>query len=78
MQLTRMQGKTVMSCQRSLANDAGGCCWCYVLQCYAYTMVICICLMYILSNDAGGAAGVMTPRLLTSPPFLVQGDGDDE
>ena len=78
MQLTRMQGKTVMSCQRSVANDARG-----VLLVLCSTMLCIhnafICFIYILANDARGAGGVMTPGLLTSPPpFLVQGVGDDE
>ena len=69
MQLTRMQGKTVMSCQRSLANDARG-----VLLLLCSTMLCIhngyICFIYISANDAGGAVGVMTPGLLTSPPPL--------
>ena len=73
-----MQGKTVMSCQRSLANDAGGCCWCYVLQCYAYTMLLYVLYTFWLMM-LGGAGGVMTPGLLTHrPPLPGPGVGDDE
>ena len=70
MQLTRMQGKTVMSCQRQ---------WLMMLGCGAGVMfynvmhIQCngyICFIYNLAKDAGGAGGVMTPGLLTSPSPL--------